>query len=253
MRFASLGSGSRGNATLVEHKGTCLLVDCGFSLRETQRRLEAVAKCAEDIQAIIITHEHADHINGVGALSRKFGISVYATRGTFYNAKLEDVHEKVFINPHLGFSINDLHVQPFPVPHDANEPCQLVIGDGDKRLGMLTDTGSSTKCIEEALYGCDALLLECNHELAWLEAGDYPRVLKERVGGAYGHLNNAQAAQLLKAVASPRLQHIAAAHLSEKHNTPQRVRRHLSAALDCEADWIAIADQAHGLDWRCIL
>jgi len=155
-------------------------------------------------------------------------------------------------NNHEPFEIDALQVQPFPVPHDAREPTQFVFSNGAQRLGMLTDTGEQTEYIEKMLTSCDALLLECNHDPDMLAAGSYPPLLKQRISGRFGHLSNEQAAALLRSLDHSRLQHLAAVHLSEKNNSPTLARRALSEALDCAPDWIAVADQGNGLDWRQI-
>lgn len=260
MRFASLGSGSRGNGTLIEHGNTCLLVDCGFSAREAEKRLEQLGKSAHDISAVLITHEHSDHISGVGPLARKYQLPVWATTGTFFADRqaardnyAERIGEGVDIHPicsHTAITIGDIEVQPFPVPHDAREPSQFVFSNGDKRLGLLTDVGSYTLHIEELLSGCDALILECNHDKELLEQGEYPLSLKKRVGGNLGHLSNVQAADILGRLDTSKLNCIVAAHLSEKHNTPSMARQALADALNCESGWISVAYQQAGLDWR---
>lgn len=250
MWFALIGSGSRGNGTLIKQGATCLLVDCGFSVRETQQRLARLESSAEQLTAIVVTHEHGDHIKGVGALARKYGLPVWATRGTHSAGRLgEGVQTEVFCS-HSTFEIGDIHVQPFPVPHDAREPSQFVFSNGDRRLGLLTDTGSSTRHIEQQLSACDALILECNHEREWLENGEYPLSLKRRVGGNHGHLSNAQAAAILAKLDNRRLRHIVAAHLSEKHNSPPLAQQALAQVLGCEQDWVQVADQDEGLAWR---
>ncbi|MGA7799396.1 MAG: MBL fold metallo-hydrolase [Gammaproteobacteria bacterium] len=249
MRFASLGSGSRGNGTLVEAGATCVLVDCGFSVAEVDRRLQRLGRDPDALAAILVTHEHGDHISGVGRLARRYGIPVWMTAGTLAVYRDERAGVEIF-NGHQAFAIGDLQIHPFPVPHDAREPCQFVFSDGARRIGVLTDTGAPTDHIVRCLDGCDALLLECNHDSDMLADGHYPPALKARVGGRFGHLSNAQAAELMGRLDSRSLQHVAAAHLSEKNNTAQRARAALAAALDCETDWIAVADQEEGLGWR---
>lgn len=253
MRFASLGSGSRGNATLIQTGGTCVLLDCGFSVREAEVRLARLGLSAGDVSAVLVTHEHSDHIHGVGALARKYRLPVWISAGTRAADRLGAVMDVVEFGSHEPFAIDALAVTPFPVPHDAREPCQFVFGDGARRLGVLTDTGSRTAHIEALLSGCDALLLECNHEKRLLDNGVYPPALKARVGGDLGHLSNAQAHALLAALDTTRLKHIVAAHLSEKHNTPDLARAALASALGCEPEWIGVAQQDAGLEWREIL
>ncbi len=253
MRFASLGSGSRGNATLIEQDKTCVLVDCGFTLKEIERRLARLHHDAARLTAILVTHEHADHVSGVGALTRKYALPVWMTPGTWSLRRFGDLPKLNFFNSHESFAIEDLHLRPFPVPHDAREPCQFVFESGAHRLGLLTDTGCCTPYIEKMLDACDALLIECNHDSGMLAEGSYSPSLKHRVGGSLGHLNNAQAAQLLTRLDSSRLQHLVAMHLSEKNNTPVLAQEALSKALGCEPEWIGIADQYDGLAWRALL
>lgn len=252
MRFASLGSGSEGNALVVQAGRTCVLMDCGFTLVEVGARLARLGLEIGELSGIVVTHEHGDHIAGVARLARKHGIPVWLTHGTrqAHLKALGDLSGLNEISPHHSFAIGELQIQPYAVPHDAVEPVQYVFGDGAKRLGVLTDAGCSTPHIEAMLSGCDALVLECNHDATMLAGGDYPYSLKQRVGGRYGHLNNAEAAALLSRLDNRRLQHIVAAHLSRKNNTRELAVAALSAALNCEAGWIAVATQQEGLDWR---
>ena len=157
------------------------------------------------------------------------------------------------ISTQHSFSIGDLLVQPYAVPHDAAEPVQFVFSDGEKRLGVLTDLGYVTPHVETVLNGCDAIVLECNHDTDLLAQSDYPYSLKQRVGGRYGHLNNADAAALLARLDNHRLQHIVAAHLSRKNNTRELAVAALSAALNCSEDWIGVANQHEGCGWREIV
>ena len=251
MRFALLGSGSEGNALVVEVGQTRVLMDCGFSLSETVARLARIGLVPEQLHGIVVTHEHGDHIGGVARLARKFSLPVFLTHGTLRSqngafAKLSAVTE---IKPHLAFSIGAVQVQPYPVPHDASEPVQYVFSDGVRRLGILTDAGCSTPHIEAMLSGCDALVLECNHDVDLLANGDYPYSLKQRVGGRFGHLNNDDAAALLARLDNSRLQHIVAAHLSHKNNHKALAVSALSGVLGCAQDKIIVATQAEGVFW----
>jgi phosphoribosyl 1,2-cyclic phosphodiesterase len=251
MRFASLGSGSEGNALVVQHGHTCVLMDCGFTLAETEVRLSRMGLEAGQISGIVVTHEHGDHISGVARLARKYSIPVWLTHGTLraQYSVLAGLSNLTEIIPQDAFAIGDLQVQPYPVPHDAAEPVQYVFNDGARRLGVLTDTGCATPHIETTLDGCDALVLECNHDAVMLANGDYPYPVKQRVGGRLGHLSNADAASLLARLDTGRLQHIVAAHLSRKNNLPQLAVRALSGVLNCAEDWIAVATQDGGLGW----
>lgn len=252
MRFACLGSGSEGNALVVEAGDTRILLDCGFGLRETATRLGRLGLVPGELDAIIVTHEHSDHIGGVMRLAARYALPVWVSHGTHaYLANLNQVPTDCHLfDSHSPFAIGALSVHPFPVPHDAREPTQFVFGDGRVRLGVLTDTGCTTPHIQAMLSGCEALVLECNHDAAMLANGPYPPALKRRVAGNYGHLDNAAAAELLRALDTARLQHIIAAHLSRKNNTPRLAREALAAALGCEQEWIGLADQDTGFGWR---
>ena len=252
MRFASLGSGSRGNATLVEAGTTLVMVDCGFSCRETERRLLQLGRTPAELSAILVTHEHGDHVRGVPLLARKYDLPVWMTRGTQRMLKDDKLPYVYHFDGHSRFSIGALQVQPFTVPHDACEPCQFTFEHEQLRLGVLTDTGRMTPHILECLQGCDALLLECNHDAGMLAGGPYSDTLKTRVGGSLGHLSNAQAGTLLSQLDTSRLQHLVAAHLSDKNNRPALAQAALAAVLTCEPDWIGVAGQEEGLDWRAI-
>lgn len=251
MRFASLGSGSEGNALVVEAGQTRVMLDCGFGLAESVYRLERLGLQPGDITAIVITHEHSDHIGGAARFSRKYRTPLWLTHGTLswlvHDVRCELLHG---IDSHDTFAIQDIQVQPFPVPHDAREPAQFVFSDGVRRLGVLTDLGCSTPHVEASLSGVDGLVLECNHDLDMLMNSAYPASLKQRVAGRFGHLDNEAAAGLLARIDQTRLQHVLAAHLSRQNNQPALARTALAAAMDCAEDWIGIADQSAGFDWR---
>jgi phosphoribosyl 1,2-cyclic phosphodiesterase len=200
MRFASLGSGSSGNALLVESGGTRVLVDCGFGVEVAAARLERAGCAPADLNAVLVTHEHSDHAGGVAALSDQFNVPVYLTRGTFsaLGAEGRDITRRVFIDPYTSFVIGAIEVRPFTVPHDAREPVQFVLSDGAAKLGVLTDAGVPTRHIVEALSGVDALVLECNYDLDMLLAGPYPKWLKKRIGGRLGHLDNTASAEIVR-------------------------------------------------------
>lgn len=230
MRFLSLGSGSRGNATLLQSGETLLLVDCGFTRKELQRRLGLVGLACEDIDALLLTHEHSDHVRGAQALSRHHGIPVWGTAGTLRRSEWLETSELHQINANSGeFRIGDIRVSPFTVPHDAAEPCQYVFADGHSRFGILTDAGSITSHILSRLRQLDALLLEFNHDLQMLRNGPYPLSLQRRVGGDHGHLSNAQSAGLVDQLDHHNWKHLVAAHISEKNNDPALVRSALDA------------------------
>lgn len=254
MRFASIGSGSEGNGLVVEAGRTRVLVDCGFGLRDTVARLARLGVEPDSIDAILVTHEHQDHVGGVASFAARHDIPVWSTFGTLtvMGDRFDGVAQVYGFDSHDAFAIGDLAVHPFPVPHDAREPVQFVISDGIHRVGMLTDIGGSTPFVQACLSGCDALVLECNHDLDLLAESTYPRSLKQRISGRFGHLHNEAAAALLAALDTRKLQHVIAAHLSQQNNTPAKARAALAGALGCAADWIGIADQADGFDWRSL-
>ncbi|MEO8163786.1 MAG: MBL fold metallo-hydrolase [Betaproteobacteria bacterium] len=252
MRFASLGSGSQGNSLVVEAQSTRILLDCGFGLAATEARLARLGLVAGDISALVVTHEHDDHIGGVARLARRHGIPVWMTPGTLagFETLFADVACVRMVHNYEAFEIGGLQVYPFPVPHDAREPAQYVFSDGASRLGVLTDVGCSTRHIESMLSGCDALVLECNHDTEMLRASSYPQKLRNRIAGRFGHLDNDAAAELLRSLDNGKLKHMVAAHLSQENNRPDLAQAALAAVLNCAPDWIAIADQEQGLGWR---
>ncbi|MBS1229618.1 MAG: beta-lactamase domain protein [Proteobacteria bacterium] len=252
MRFASLGSGSQGNSLIVDGGDTKLLLDCGFSARATVERLGRLSIAAEDIDGVLVTHEHSDHIAGVFKFASRFAIPVYLTHGTHLAVAhgKSPLPECRLIDSHSSFTVGSLEVQPFPVPHDAREPVQYCFFNGTQRLGVLTDSGSITPHIAQMLRVCDALVLECNHDQQLLSASGYPPMLKRRIAGNFGHLENDQAAFLLGQIETRQLQHVVAAHLSEQNNRPELAAGALAAVLGCSPDWVGVACQQSGFGWR---
>ena len=253
LRFASLGSGSRGNGLVVEAGGSRLLLDCGFTPRDCERRLARLGLAPADLAGIVVTHEHDDHVGDALPFAVRHGLRVWMTHGTWraVGGVAPPAHVTL-IDSHDIFAVGDLCVQPFPVPHDAREPVQFVFSDGASRLGVLTDIGTPTRHVGEVLSACDALVLECNHDREMLAGGPYPGWLKERIGGPFGHLANDAAAELIKMLDVRRLRHVVAAHLSESNNTPALARAALAEALGCAVEWIGVASQDAGFDWRSL-
>ena len=234
MRVASLGSGSRGNATLVQGGGACVLVDCGFSLRETERRLAALDMDPGALTAILVTHEHSDHLGGVLPLARRYRLPVYMTAGTARAVRPGRQDPLHIIGSGERIAIGGLDVEAVAVPGVS--------------FGMLTDLGSITPHVVDRYRHCQGLLLEANHDRGLLAAGPYPPGLKRRVGGDWGHLSNCQAAGFLRCLAGGALRTLAVGHLSQQNNTPAHVREAL-APVTGGLEQTLYADQDAGFGW----
>ena len=256
MRFKSLGSGSTGNATLVQTTGlfACnLLIDCGFGLRQLQSRLEKAGLQPQDIHAIFITHEHGDHIGCAQALSAKYSIPVWMSAGTQAGLQFDNSAGLVNVaSDGKPIDLGPLQITPFTVPHDARAPLQLTCTDGNAKLGVLTDLGHVTDHVLQHLEGCNALLLECNHDADLLSASSYPGFLKQRVGGDHGHLSNAQAADVARAIHHDNLRHVVAAHLSQQNNRPALAQQALAHALSRSDGDIVVATAEDGSCWLTV-
>ena len=257
IRFTSLGSGSEGNALLIEAggvRGTRLLIDCGLPVRQALARIEARGVDPMGLDAILVTHEHGDHVGGVMALARKTGATVCLTRGTHaaVHMRTADACKGValrLIDSQLPFELGCVEIQPFPVPHDAREPVQYVVEYGPLRLGVLTDLGMLTPHVERSLQACDGLVLEFNHDPDLLAGSSYPDSLKQRIAGRYGHLCNREAAGFLGRLNLERLQHIVAAHLSRSNNSSDHVLAAVREVLIDVPHSFYVATQEDGFDW----
>ncbi|HEY6529553.1 MAG TPA: MBL fold metallo-hydrolase [Cellvibrionaceae bacterium] len=247
MRFASLGSGSQGNATLVSCDGEMLLIDCGFSLRELQARMLRLDAHPSGLLAVLVTHEHSDHIRGIGPLARKYGLPVVMTAGTRSSGRLGRLPVERIIEPSIPFELGGFTILPVPVAHDAAEPSQFVFYRQGKKLGLLTDLGSITAGVIDAYQSCDALLIEANHDPIMLACGPYPASLKRRVAGQWGHLSNAQTQSLLTQLDISRLQHLVIGHISQTNNSICRAAAALEGILPRFP--IHYACQNQGFDW----
>jgi phosphoribosyl 1,2-cyclic phosphodiesterase len=251
MRIASLGSGSKGNATLVQHRDTTILVDNGFSLRRFHQRLDRFEIDPGAIDAVLLTHEHGDHSSGVERLCANYAIPLWTAVGTARAVLAPDFEYRRLVAGQ-AVTIGDIEVLPVTVPHDANEPLQFIFRqiDNGKRLGILTDTGHITRHIVDAFSRLDALLLEFNYDVEMLASGPYPDYLKQRVGGDHGHLSNDQSLELLRRIDTSCLSHLIAAHISEKNNTAAIVDRLVRELGDVPAP--ILAHQETGFDWISI-
>jgi phosphoribosyl 1,2-cyclic phosphodiesterase len=248
MQFSCLGSGSKGNATLVRHGEQLVMIDCGFSLKYIQQALALKSCSAEQLSAIFVTHEHSDHIQGVNTLAKRFNLPVYCTAGTFRSGKLKQGLNIQLIQGGDTVSLGDLQVTAVTVPHDANEPCQFYFSANNKKLGVLTDLGSISEHVVDAYKDCHALLLEANHDVDMLMQGPYPPSLKRRVVGEWGHLSNAQAREFLSAMQLSELSTLVLGHISEKNNSLEMVRDFFGH-FETEVEQVVYASQQTGFDW----
>ncbi len=237
---------------LVESEATLLMVDCGLTLKSTEARLSALGRHPRDVTALLVTHEHSDHIQGVARFAARYGTPVWMTPGTAVSGAVRKLTRINTFNCHGRLEIGSIDVRPFPVPHDAREPAQFVFEAHGKKLGVLTDTGHITSHIKSRLEHCDAIALECNHDLNTLYNSSYPEALKARVASSIGHLNNGQAAALLDEVGHPELQWVVALHLSEKNNTPELVHESLAGRLTRSEQVLHVATQNEPSDWIAI-
>lgn len=251
MRVASLGSGSKGNATLVQHRQTTILVDNGFPLRRFRQRLERFEIEPDSIDAVLLTHEHGDHSSGVERLCSHYAIPLWTAVGTARAVLKAEFSYNRLIAGH-AVTIGDIEVLPVTVPHDASEPLQFIFHqiDNGRRLGILTDTGHITRHIVDAFSRLDALLLEFNYDADMLASGPYPEHLKQRVGGNHGHLSNEQSLDLLRRIDTSCLSSLIAAHISEKNNTADIVDRLIRELGDLPPP--VLAHQETGFDWIAV-
>jgi len=249
MQLASLGSGSKGNATLVRGPGGCLLVDCGFSFAQFGKRMARLGVDPGEIRAVLVTHEHSDHGAGVARVADKLSLPVLTTVGTARGLELERFEA---IRGEDEFDLAGLRVRAVTVPHDAAEPVQFLFRNPEngRRLGILTDSGHVSDHMAEVYAELDMLLLEFNYDDEMLQGGPYPPHLKQRIAGRHGHLSNQQSLQLLDRIDRQRLRCLVAAHLSEKNNHPQLVAGLLEDWQDGRAACRThIACQQQGFDW----
>ena len=246
-----LASGSRGNAVYISGGSTSILIDAGLSGIEIERRLKSKELCPEDLDAIIVSHEHTDHIQGVGVLSRRFNLPVYISSKTEKAAVSQLGNIRVIKNFKCGstFMIKDLSIHPFSISHDAEDPSGFTVNQNGTKIGLATDLGIATSMVKEHLKGCSLLILEANHDEDMLLNGPYPWPVKQRIRSRTGHLSNEASKNLLKEVQHDRLKFVILAHLIETNNTPQKALSEVGRAItDCHAQLdVATQDECGAL------
>ncbi|MDJ0987291.1 MAG: MBL fold metallo-hydrolase [Desulfobacterales bacterium] len=239
-----LASGSRGNAIFISDGLTGILLDAGLSATELKRRLKSRGLNPNDLDAILLSHEHSDHIQSVGVLSRQLKLPIYLSSKIKKKALLgNSVHELRPFQCGVSFQINNLNIHPFTVSHDAADPVGFTIGQNGRRIGIATDLGTVTPQLKKRLQDCHLLILEANHDPQMLLDGPYPWPLKKRIQGRRGHLSNQQSKRLLQQLQHRGLKHVILAHLSETNNSPQKVLAEVSEVFNRCKPRLTIASQ----------
>lgn len=252
MRFVSLGSGSKGNATLIDNNQGLVLLDCGFSCRTLLQKLSALEVMANDLVAILITHEHADHIKGAQRLAEKFAIPLYSSFGTA--RKMQWLEHELWhcVQLEKTITLAGMQIKPYLVPHDAQEPFQYVFKSKHKKLGILTDLGYVTPHLMQAFKGCHGLQVEANHDPNMLKSGPYPVSLQQRVAGNYGHLSNQQCVDFIRHNYWSGLEQLSVGHISEQNNSHQLIKDLLAVSLPTDSVEPTILNQSASADWQTL-
>mgnify|MGYP003288100550 CR=1 FL=1 len=255
LRVCILGSGSKGNCTYIESPETRILIDAGLSAREIERRLRYIDRTPETLDGVLISHEHADHIQGAGTLARRYKLPVYANPGTWQRARhvagvVDDLRE---FCTGTAFALKDLVIDPFSLPHDAEDPVAFRISWHRRTMAVVTDLGYPSQLVRERMKGCHLLVLEANHDGAMLQAGPYPWPLKQRIGGKSGHLSNTQSGELLRSILHDELEHVVLAHLSEINNLPELARLTTQEVLGERHTRLSVASQRDVSDWLSLV
>lgn len=238
--FCPIASGSNGNSVYIGNKNTNILIDAGISGKRIETALRNINIQPENLNAIFLTHEHKDHIQSVGVLSRKFDIPIYATTKTWQRLEEKaligkvDSKNKVCISSNKEYTVKDITVCPFDIPHDAVEPVAYNIMVENYKISTLTDIGHVTDTIKQKIYKSDVLLLESNHDIDMLVKGSYPYVLKERILSDYGHLSNENAGKLLNEIICEKLKYVFLGHLSEENNLPSVAYNTVNGILEAK-------------------
>ncbi len=241
-----LASGSRGNSIYVSDGNTSVLIDAGLSGVEIERRMKSRDLSIEDIDGIIVSHEHSDHIQGVGVLARRYSIPVYISPETYNTAAAQLGSIRNINNFSCGsaFTIRDLIIRPFSISHDASDPAGFTIGCNGQKIGIATDLGIATAMVRQHLSDCCCLIIEANHDIPMLEEGPYPWSIKQRVKGRTGHLSNESSRELLMDIMHDQMSHVILAHLSETNNTPEKAFQVVTEHLADSCLNISVATQS---------
>jgi len=241
-----LASGSRGNSIYISDGETSVLIDAGLSGIEIERRMKSRNLSIKNIDGIIVSHEHSDHIQGVGVLARRYHLPVYISSETLNTATAQLGSIKDIKNFSCGteFNINDLNIRPFSISHDASDPAGFTIGCNGQKIGIATDLGIATAMVRQHLKNCCCLIIEANHDVSMLEDGPYPWPVKQRVKGRTGHLSNESSRELLMEVMHNQMTHVILAHLSETNNTPEKALRVVTEHLSDERINVSVATQS---------
>lgn len=250
----SLASGSKGNAIYLADNFTAVLFDAGLSGIQIQKRLEARGIRPERINAIIVSHEHSDHVRGVGVLSRRLKIPVYISRDTHLAAQKQigALKQMVYFRCGESFTLNTLKIHPFSISHDAADPAAFTVESGENKIGIATDLGIATSLVKTHLKGCRMLFLEANHDMQMLIDGPYPWELKQRIKSRSGHLSNEDSRNLLQELIHDGLTHVILSHLSEENNTPRLALKAVGKVLAPDSIQVFVASQNNGSELICI-
>ncbi len=249
LTLCMLASGSKGNAVYFSTGKTAILIDAGLSGKEIERRLQSKGLAAEDLTAIVVSHEHTDHVRGVGVLSRRYHLPVYINRKTHRAARdLGKIDDLRSFDCGSTFRVNQLNIHPFSISHDAGDPSGFTIGHNGIKIGLATDLGIVTALVKTHLKDCRALILEANHDPKMLESGPYPWNLKQRIRSRIGHLSNDETKDLLRELRHDRLEWVVLAHLSEINNTPDKALGVVGEALQQSDIKLSVASQHAGSD-----
>ncbi|MEJ5301310.1 MAG: MBL fold metallo-hydrolase [Thermodesulforhabdaceae bacterium] len=237
--FQVLSSGSSGNACLVWTNNTCILIDAGLSVKALKERMKTSSIDPSQLDAVVVSHEHYDHVRGLGPLSRMYNLEVYISPETFQSlpAKTNNIPRKRFFTRGKPFEIGDLTILPFALPHDASDPTGFVIANGITRLAICTDLGTPTNLVKSCISKCQAIILESNHDVEMLQNGPYPIHLKQRIRSRVGHLSNDQALELCREISHQELEVLCLAHLSKINNSKDLVMNNIVSTLRNQPQW----------------